>query len=56
MSPEQLKKNQETLSGTVAGLYEDKLWGDIRRMALNDEGLKDLLEKVKMYYQLKKTK
>jgi len=33
-------------------LKEDKLWGDIRRMALEHEGLREELERVIMFYRL----
>ena len=35
-------------------LMEDKMWGEIRRMANTDEGMKDLLDRVVVYYNLKK--
>ena len=38
----------------VEQLEEDKLWGEIRRLAKTDPGLADLLDRAKVYYQLKK--
>jgi len=35
-------------------LQEDQMWGEIRRMARRDEGLRELLERVIVYYNLKK--
>ena len=35
-------------------LLEQKMWGEIRRMARTDEGLRDLLERAIVYYNLKK--
>ena len=35
-------------------LKEDKLWGNIRLMATTDPGLADLLDRARVYYQLKK--
>lgn len=35
-------------------LQEQKMWGEIRRMALKDEGLQELLERAIVYYNLKK--
>jgi hypothetical protein len=34
-------------------LKEDKLWGDIRRASLNDPALKEMLDQVRVYYELK---
>jgi hypothetical protein len=36
------------------GLLEDKMWGEIRRMARTDPALQDLLERAIVYYNLKK--
>jgi hypothetical protein len=33
---------------------EDKMWGEIRRMAQTDPALQDLLERAIVYYNLKK--
>ena len=38
----------------VDDLLEDKLWGDIHRAAKTDAGLRDLLDKAVMYYNLSK--
>lgn len=37
----------------VEQIQEDKLWGNIRRMAKTDPGMGELLEQVKIYYYLK---
>ena len=34
-------------------LREDKLWGNIRRAAKTDPALKEMLDQVKVYYELK---
>ena len=34
-------------------LKEDKLWGNIRRAAKSDPALKEMLDQVKVYYELK---
>lgn len=34
-------------------MMEDQLWGMIRRAAIHDEGLRDLLNEVKVYFKLK---
>jgi hypothetical protein len=36
-------------------IQEDKLWGEIRRMATTDPGLANLLDQAKVYYQLKRS-
>jgi hypothetical protein len=38
---------------TVDALREDKLWGGIRRAAKTDPALKEMLDQVKVYYELK---
>jgi len=38
----------------VEQLEEDKLWGEIRRLAKTDPGMTDLLDQARVYYQLKK--
>lgn len=35
-------------------IMEDKMWGEIRRMARADPGLQELLERAIVYYNLKK--
>jgi hypothetical protein len=35
-------------------IMEDKMWGEIRRMARTDPGLQELLERVIVYYNLRK--
>jgi hypothetical protein len=34
-------------------LKQDKLWGNIRRAAKSDPALKEMLDQVKVYYELK---
>ncbi len=34
-------------------IREDKLWGNIRRAAKSDPALKEMLDQVKVYYELK---
>ncbi len=41
-------------SNTWKQLQEDKLWGEIRRHALEDDGLRNILDQAIMYYQLLK--
>jgi len=36
-------------------LEEDKLWGEIRRMATTDPGMANILDQAKIYYQLKRS-
>ena len=38
----------------IEHIREDKLWGEIRRMARTHEGLREELERVIIYYQLLK--
>jgi hypothetical protein len=38
----------------VDKIQEDKLWGEIRRMAETDPGMAELLDRARVYYQLKK--
>ena len=40
--------------GVIEQIQEDKLWGEIRRMATTDPAMSELLDRVKVYYQLKK--
>jgi hypothetical protein len=35
-------------------LQEDQMWGEIRQMARTDAGLRDLLERAIIYYNLKR--
>ena len=37
----------------IESLREDKLWGNIRRAAKSDPALKEMLDQVKVYYELK---
>jgi len=36
-------------------IQEDKLWGEIRRMATTDPGMANLLDQAKVYYKLKRS-
>lgn len=36
-------------------LEEDKLWGEIRRMATTDPGMANILDQARVYYQLKRS-
>ena len=38
---------------TIEMIKEDKLWGNIRRAAKTDPALKEMLDQVKVYYELK---
>ncbi len=37
----------------IQNLKEDKLWGNIRRASRTDSALKEMLDQVKVYYELK---
>jgi hypothetical protein len=39
----------------IEKIQEDKLWGEIRRMATTDPGMANLLDQAKIYYQLKRS-
>jgi hypothetical protein len=39
--------------GRLDDLREDKLWGGIRRAAKTDPALKEMLDQVRVYYELK---
>jgi len=45
------KLNTEELRARIA---ENALWQKIRKMSLDDEGLRNILESAIMYYQLRK--
>ena len=63
------QKNQESLDEEAVGweydsrtedgrplidhLKDNQLWGDIRKKAVDDPELRDLLERAKLYYYLK---
>ena len=63
------QKNQESLDEEAVGweydsrtedgrplidhLKDNRLWGDIRKKAVDDPELRDLLERAKLYYYLK---
>ena len=36
----------------IEKIQEDKLWGEIRRMAETDQGIADLLDRARVYYDL----
>ena len=38
---------------TIEIIKEDKLWGGIRRAAKTDPALKEMLDQVRVYYELK---
>ena len=38
----------------IEHLREDKMWSEIRRMALTDAGLQEILERAIVYYNLRK--
>jgi hypothetical protein len=38
---------------TIDTIKEDKLWGGIRRAAKTDPALKEMLDQVRVYYELK---
>lgn len=40
----------------IDAIQEDKLWGDIRRLAETDPAMAELLERAKVYYYLKNEK
>jgi len=40
----------------LATIKEDKLWGNIRRAAKIDPALKEMLDQVRVYYELKHEK
>jgi hypothetical protein len=40
----------------IERIEEDKLWGEIRRMATTDPAMAELLDRAKVYYYLKNEK
>jgi predicted dithiol-disulfide oxidoreductase (DUF899 family) len=38
---------------TIDAIKEDKLWGNIRRASKTDPALKEMLDQVQVYYELK---
>ena len=46
-----LHQNPEVID-TLESIREDKLWGEIRRKAKNNEELQRMLNAVKIYYNL----
>ena len=53
-STERIMIGQNTRAKSLVDkIQEDKLWGDIRRMAESDPAMGELLERAKVYYYLK---
>lgn len=53
-STERIMIGQNTRAKSLVDkIQEDKLWGDIRRMAESDPAMAELLDKAKVYYYLK---
>ena len=59
----ELGKTERIMSGQntrakslIDAIQEDKLWGDIRRLAETDPAMAELLERAKVYYYLKNEK
>lgn len=53
-STERIMIGQNTRAKSLIDkIQEDKLWGDIRRMAESDLAMAELLDKAKVYYYLK---
>jgi hypothetical protein len=50
------KLTKERTGNMHEEIKEAELWGNIRRTAKTNEGLRDLLDKAIMYYQLLKVK
>lgn len=44
--------DQET-QDKINSLKEDKIWGNIRRAAVSDPALKEMLDQARVYYELK---
>jgi hypothetical protein len=38
---------------TIEMIREDKLWGNIRRASKTDPALKEMLDQIRVYYELK---
>ena len=54
-STDRIMVGQNTRAKSLVGkIQEDKLWGEIRRMAEKDPGMAELLDRAKVYYHLKK--
>ena len=54
-STERIMIGQNTRAKSVIEqIREDKLWGEMRRLAETDPAMAELLDRAKIYYQLKK--
>jgi hypothetical protein len=55
-SERELYQDNRTRDGRplIDHIREDKMWGEIRRMARTDPALQELLERAIVYYNLKK--
>jgi hypothetical protein len=49
----ELVSRDEFAQDKIDAIREDKLWGNIRRAAKTDPALKEMLDQVKVYYELK---
>jgi hypothetical protein len=49
----ELVSRDEFAQDKIDIIREDKLWGGIRRAAKTDPALKEMLDQVKVYYELK---
>jgi len=49
----ELVKVSPEKQSTMEMIREDKLWGGIRRAAKTDPALKEMLDQVRVYYELK---
>lgn len=49
----ELVSRDEFAQDKIDIIREDKLWGNIRRAAKTDPALKEMLDQVRVYYQLK---
>lgn len=49
----ELVSRDEFAQDKIDIIREDKLWGGIRRAANTDPALKEMLDQVKVYYELK---
>lgn len=48
-----IQKPRSTSSLLTESMVESQMWGNIRRKAVSDQVLKDMLDQIKMYYLLK---
>lgn len=49
----ELVSRDEFAQDKIDTIRDDKLWGSIRRAAQTDPALKEMLDQVKVYYELK---